>query len=138
MILSEMSSSEEILHHLQQASRICILNLRKKMYQAKNRMNWVDLFALWRLIESTNTDIMLQNGDGDIQWFQDNSNFGTQLELACMKLASETDMKGGPEFSHNTGTNVSQDIWCMLQPKTSKLEKKHLSLHNRYDSRYKA
>ena len=99
-MLSEQTSSEQILMHLQQASRTSILNLRKKLCSVKNRMNWLDLFALWRLIEVTN--ITLHHGDWLAQSFQDNSNFGTQLEYVCLKLASETDMRGGTEFSHNT------------------------------------
>lgn len=56
-------------------------------------MNWMDLFALWRLIEETNS--ALHRDDWRAASFQDNANFGTQLEYVCLKLSSETDMRGG-------------------------------------------
>ena len=84
------SSSQVIEQQLRNATKQSLILLRTKINDHKNRVKWLDLFSVWRLVELQNT---LDHGLP----FQDTnvSNFQGHLEQVLATLSKETDVSGG-------------------------------------------
>jgi len=96
MELSFNSSSQDIVQQLRTSTKPSLINLRKRVKDAKNYLKWIDLFSAWRLVEIQNA--MLSNPEFPSS--DDNfDDFRTQLEGVLAALSKEADMSGGVNSS---------------------------------------